>query len=167
MDTSVMAPVGAIEANIENEIPCLLVPITDKKLLLPTVSIAEMLSYERPDPCRPVDEPANWYLGDLKWRGIHVPMLSIEAMTGGDIAPVTVNSQIAILNNTGVNAGLPFISFLTQGIPRLSRVSPQEISGSGENAGDFFDMNVTVAGEQGIIPDVSKLEEACVQLFKL
>jgi len=74
--------VGNAEATLSDEIPSLLLPIADGKLLLPTVSVAEMLPYKSPQKPKvesAIGEIPEWYIGDLIWRGIMVPMISFES----------------------------------------------------------------------------------------
>ncbi|ODS24602.1 hypothetical protein AB835_02950 [Candidatus Endobugula sertula] len=150
-----------------DEVPSLLVPITDRRLLLPMVSIAETLPYKQPQEPKKI-EGCKWYLGDILWRGIMVPMISYEAINGDAIADIKGVTQMVVLNNTGVHPKLPFICFPTQGIPRLSRVTNDSIVEDQMIVPKAFDqMNVHVAGEPAAIPNISKLEQAYVQLMSL
>ncbi|MBX2808298.1 MAG: chemotaxis protein CheW [Cellvibrionaceae bacterium] len=161
-------PVSTIETI--NEIPSLLIPMVEGQLLLPTVSVAEMIPYQTPQPSPSLagkNQPP-WYLGELSWRGVTVPMLSYEAINGGVTAEVQATSQVAILNNTGVSEQLPFIAMLTQGIPHLSRVVATEISENTDTpVKDYDQMQVFIAGEQAIVPNISRLERACIDLLGL
>lgn len=168
MNTSVVS--SGDDTITTNEIPSLLVPMAKEKLILPTVSVAEMIPYQAPQARHTVvyDTIPDWYLGSLRWRGIAVPMLSYE-LINGDMAPeISPHSQILILNNTGMSSRLPFICMPTQGIPRLSRVAANEISEKTDAYVKEYDqMHVYVAGEQAVIPDVSKLEQVCINMLGL
>ncbi len=158
----------AVTDNSTNEIPSLLIPMAGHKLVLPTVSVAEMIAYQSPQSNDSLsgDSIPHWYLGNLLWRGILVPMMSYEALNGEAIAPIQSESQVLILNGTGVNAQIPFLCIPTQGIPRLSRVAVNEISENEQAETKQFDqMQVFVAGEQAVIPDVSQLEVVCANLL--
>jgi len=150
------------------EIPSILIPIASKQLLVPTVSVAEMIPFQPPQPdssVSPKDQPA-WFLGNLYWRGVKVPMFSFEAMSGESLAAIKPDSQVVILNSIGTNPKMPFLCFPTQGIPHLSRVVPTEISEVANaqlNACDL--MQVTIAGSQAIIPHLESLEKKCVELL--
>ncbi|MFT6387049.1 MAG: chemosensory pili system protein ChpC [Cellvibrionaceae bacterium] len=170
MNAPVVGSANNNDSGVANtdEIPSLLVPMANAKLVLPTVSVAEMIPYQAPQARQTVvcDTIPDWYLGNLNWRGVSVPMLSYEQLNGEPVAEILSHSQILILNNTGVDAQLPFLCMPTQGIPRLSRIAVNEIS---ENVDAFIkeydQMHVYVAGEQGIIPDISKLERACASML--
>lgn len=150
------------------EISSLLVPMVDHQLLLPTVSVAEMIPYFQPNQeDHPIGAP-NWFLGHLSWRGVQVPIISFEAINGHDIAPIQPSSQIAILNNTGQHNKLHFIAMPTQGIPHLCRVVASEISDNRHIPCQNYELRqVFVAGEQAAIPDIERLEQACIQILAL
>lgn len=144
-------------------IPSLLVPVLGQQLLLPTVSVAEMLPYQKPQ-MRDVDVatlPA-WFLGMVRWRGVLIPMVSYEALNGGDIAPIKGVSQMAVLNSTGVNSDMPFFCFPTQGIPRLSRVNKESVKENTTPSLQSYDeMHISLNDEdEATIPAVSKIEQA-------
>lgn len=165
MNSPVMVDDNSAEVS---EIPSLLIPMASYKLVLPTVSVAEMVPYQatQVNQSSAVEPVPGWYLGLFFWRGIHVPMISYERINGGELAIIQDESQIIILNNTGVNPKLPFFCLPTQGIPRLSRIATNEISEHKQSSlRDYDQMLVSVAGEDAVIPDISKLEQACVDIL--
>lgn len=153
-----------------NEIPSILIPVAMKQLLLPTVSVAEMIPFQAPQPdssISPKDQPG-WFLGNLYWRGVKVPMFSFEAMNGESLAAIKPDTQVVILNSMGISPKAPFLCFPTQGIPHLSRVVASEISeipGAVLHPCDL--MQVAIAGSQAIIPNLEKLEQDCVSSLGL
>ena len=152
--------------NKTKEIPSLLIPMQSHQLLLPTVSVAEMIPYREPQS-DPLSENHSWYLGRLSWRGINVPMISIEGINGQAIAEPKGTSQVAILNTTGNDMRLPFLAIPTQGIPHLCRVVRDEISEDLQTPlGNFEEMHVYVAGEQAVIPDINQIEITCLSYIE-
>jgi len=165
-NTTEIAAISKNNATSEPDIPSLIIPIAHRQLLLPTVSVAEMLPFVKPQ-LRQTDL-APWYLGNVTWRGVAVPMISYELINGEQTLPIKVTSQMAILNSTGVSTVLPFICFPTQGIPRLSRVSSEMIKEDKARPLQAFDqMNVVVSEDVVAIPDVSRLEQEIVNLLGL
>lgn len=151
----------ALEKPQVNEVASLLIPVVDRLLLIPTVTVAEMIPYQ--EPLRDPEKP-DWYLGEVSWRELQVPLLSFEVMCGEARPSYNSLCRIAVLNNTGVDESLPFIGLATQGIPRLSRVKADEIQElEGVKLKRFELMVVTHAGEQVVIPDVTALEQAVVE----
>lgn len=162
------APVVSSNDNNASEIPSLLIPMAGNMLVLPTVSVAEMTPYQAPQASRSLTTKTSpdWYLGDFLWRGVMVPMISYERLSQGHLAEILPESQVIVLNSTGVSQQLPFLCIPTQGIPRLSRVAANEISQNTQAVlHEYNQMQVLVAGEEAVIPDVEKMEQACVNLL--
>src|SRR5690606_466660 len=62
----------------------LLVPLADRTLLLPNVAVAELVPYRAP---RTAEGAPSWFLGQVAWRGLSLPLLSFEAASNGVAAP--------------------------------------------------------------------------------
>jgi chemosensory pili system protein ChpC len=145
-----------IEKKIQ-EVASLLVPLNDCLLLLPNVSVAEIVPITQ---VLPVSDAPNWYLGDCIWREQKVPVLSFETLNSDPKGGTSSRARFAVLNSTGISDDLPFLAIVTQGLPRLARVNEEEIR---EREGDkkpFELMYVSWAGEDAVIPDVSRMEQA-------
>ncbi len=105
-------------------------------------------------------------MGQVVWRGVKVPMVSYEAMNGEQIAEVRGISQMAVLNNTGIDARLPFLCFPTQGIPRLSRVTPDNSQDDNSRpVAEYDQMHIDIAGTAATIPDIAKIEQRLIHLL--
>jgi len=152
---------------IENkvaEIASLLVPRQERVLLLPNVSVAEIVPVTQ---VIAVDGAPAWYLGNCLWREQTIPLLSFEVINNEPKAGVGSRSRIAVLNTTGINASLPFIAILTQGLPRLARVTEDELSKREDaDCKPYEIMHVSWAGEEAVIPDISALEQTFLQYLE-
>lgn len=141
----------------QTEIPCMLLPMVDHHLLVPTTSIAEMSSVQ---PLENVEGGPEWLMGLYNWRGMKIPVVSVESINGQE-PQFNPDGRIAVLNNTGVNQALQFIAIHTQGIPRMARVSEEDIAENDNQERRPFDlMAVKVGMEEFYIPDVSAIEMA-------
>lgn len=144
------------------EVLCMQLPLMDEMLLVPTVSIAEMASLR---PFDKVDNTPDWFLGFYTWRGLSVPVVAFESLSGGVSPRLTAHGRVAILNNTGANSQLPFIGILTQNIPRMARVEESDISvNTGANIHNFDLMAVKFGSDSYKIPNISAIENAYLQL---
>lgn len=54
----------------------LLLPLSDRTLLLPNVAVAELIAYRNPQVAAGLPQ---WYLGQVAWRDLRLPLLSFEA----------------------------------------------------------------------------------------
>jgi chemosensory pili system protein ChpC len=153
-----------IEKKVQ-EVASLLIPIQGRLLLAPNVTVAEIVPVSQVVPIQ--DAPA-WYLGNCAWREQTIPLLSFEVMNGEDKPGVAARSRFAVLNTTGVNESLPFIAILTQGLPRLARVTDEEITQREDADNKPFElMHVSWAGEEAVIPDVEAIERAFLDYLHL
>ncbi|MBX9754015.1 MAG: chemotaxis protein CheW [Pseudomonadaceae bacterium] len=101
-------------ANTTSTLTGLMVPLTDRTLLLPNVAVAELLPYRAPQATPGM--PA-WMLGQIAWRDLRLPLLSFEAASDGQSA-VGANTRIAVINALGGRPQVKFLALLVQGIPR-------------------------------------------------
>jgi chemosensory pili system protein ChpC len=92
----------------------LLLPLSDRTLLVPNVALAELIPYRAPQATPGL--PA-WLLGQVAWRDLRLPLLSFEAAAGGEVK-VGSGARVAVLNALGGRPHVKFIALLLQGIPR-------------------------------------------------
>jgi chemosensory pili system protein ChpC len=138
-----------------SEVASLLIPLHEKQLLLPNVTVAEIIPYRAPTA---ISEHASWLLGQLEWRNIHIPVLSYEILNGASIPPVE-GARLAVVNGTGLNRNLPFYAILIQGIPKLAHVKEDDIvTVEAMHSGPYDQMAVSLLGEQAMIPDLDMIE---------
>ncbi len=153
-----------IEKKIE-EVASLLIPLQGRMLLAPNVTVAEIVPVSQVVPVQ--DAPA-WYLGNCSWREQTIPLLSFEVMNGEEKPGVVSRSRFAVINTTGQHDALPFIAILTQGLPRLARVTEEEITEREDADKKPFElMHVSWAGEEAVIPDVEAMERAFLDYLHL
>ena len=96
----------------------LLVPLADRTLLLPNVAVAELIPYRAPQVS---EGTPDWFLGQVAWRDLRLPLLSFEAASGAQ-APVASGARVAVINALGGRPKVKFIALLVQGIPRSLKV---------------------------------------------
>ncbi|MEE4961118.1 chemotaxis protein CheW [Pseudomonas alliivorans] len=99
----------------------LILPLSDRHLLLPNVAVAELIDYQ---DCSAEPGAPEWYLGPISWRERTLPLLSFEAACGGRTR-VGGRARIVVLNALGGHHDVRFIALLTQGIPRSCKVDSQ------------------------------------------
>ena len=142
-------------ARINEEVASLMVPMLARPLLLPNVTVAEIVDWE--DPTRRENDP-DWLLGMFHWRGIDIPLVSLELMNDPETDEAFTGSRIAVLNGVGTTKQ-DFYAVCVQGIPRLVRVYPAEIGGEeGFEQSPAFDITVSVNGEKAVIPNLDFVE---------
>ena len=152
-----------IESDSYQEVASLLVPLSESLLLLPNVTVAEIVPV---GDIQPVDNAPAWLLGEINWRELDIPIISLELMNGQERPGLNSRCRVAVLNTTGINDSLSFIAILTQGLPRLARVTASEIAERDNIAKAPYDqLVVTWAGEQAVIPALAQIEQTYLEFF--
>lgn len=132
----------------------LLVPLADRTLLLPNVAVAELIPYRAPQVSEGL--PA-WFLGQIAWRDLRLPLLSFEAASGGQ-ASVASGARVAVINALGGRDKVKFIALLVQGIPRSFKVAADLPAADIELAP--LELAAARAGDDVVrIPDLIALEQ--------
>ena len=140
---------------IPDEVASLLIPMVGRPMLLPNVAVAEIVPWEEPEK---QDNAPEWFLGNVTWRGINVPLVSLELMNDTDVDEAYSGHRIAVLNGLG-GTKKEFYAVSVQGLPRLIRVFGEEVSGDEPLSEPSYDMNVLVSGERAMIPDLDYVEK--------
>ncbi len=144
-------------SDTQSIISSLYLPVSKTQLLLPNVSVAEVVSYQKPAN---KDAKPDYFLGLVAWRGINIPLLSYEIANGQSPAKITSNSRIAVINTIGKYQNkLPFFAIVTQGIPRLVKVNSEISRHSANSLGKADSALVKLDGEEAVIPDIEFLEK--------
>lgn len=140
-------------------LPCVMIPVTNRQLLLPNVSIAEVVDYAGAEPVAGDSNP-EWLVGTLNWRGQTLPVISYDAANGGQPAlPSNTRGRIAVLNTIGEHhARLPFLALVTQGIPSQARLAETQMQTVEAPQGPADLMAVDVEGHTAYIPNLDYLE---------
>ncbi|WXL25347.1 chemotaxis protein CheW [Ectopseudomonas mendocina] len=105
--------------NTANSLTGLLIPLTDRTLVLPNVAVAELIAYRA---VQATEGLPGWFLGQIAWRDLRLPLLSFENASGGQ-SVITPTSRVAIINALGGRPNVKFIALLVQGIPRSTKLT--------------------------------------------
>lgn len=141
-----------------------MIQVAGGKLLMPNAVIAEILSVVDPEP---MPGAPDWVLGQVRWRGWQVPLVSYTRLAGLGASDELLRGQrVLVLKALGAHARLPYFALLTQGFPRLVSVGADSL----ETVEDWTEGDGVVAArvryqdEAVIVPDLdgigTRLQEA-------
>jgi chemosensory pili system protein ChpC len=142
-----------------NELYCLLVPLSDDRLLLPRSCVTEVINYQSPTP---MEGAPPWYIGTVAWGGRRIPLVSFEALCGR--TPPRTSGRTRIVVMQGITSQTPggHFAVLTQGFPQLVRLTPEVVHPDDTRTfGDHGAVicQVRMVNEYPLIPDFDRLEE--------
>jgi chemosensory pili system protein ChpC len=100
------------------------IPIGGLSLLLPSATIAEVVSAPELSHV-PLAQP--WLVGAIGWRTLAVPVVSFEALLGGTPSPRAVGSKVVILYPFPGRADWEFVGLLTASEPRPRSIDGGEV----------------------------------------
>ncbi|WP_223620280.1 chemotaxis protein CheW [Lysobacter sp. ESA13C] len=158
---------AAPEATSQADIRGVLIQVGGARLLLPNATIAEVLSYAPPAP---IEDAPRWLLGQIRWRGWHLPLVAFGELSGLAREQGGLGSKVVVLKALSAASRLPYFALLTQGFPRLVTVSRDSLSVAGRE-GDVLphavQARVLLNDDPALLPDLEALEamigEALVQ----
>lgn len=136
-------------------IACQITPVTGKKLLLPNVTVAEVVPTTDLQP--PPEGAPEWHRGFVTWRELRVPVVAFEVLNG-EGAP-REDERIAILNGISAQRDLPYYGLIVQGAPNSAKVKIAQLEDmEGAPTGPMEFLKVRYQGELCVIPDLDALE---------
>ena len=151
----------AIELKGADELACVLIPQTGVPLLVPNESVAEIL---RGGDVQPRSEVPPWLLGTLAWRGLTIPVVSLDVLSvDGAQPPHHDGGHLVVLNRSRALPALPFYAVPARAVPRLLRLVEEDVDllvGEDPDA-DTAAVGVAVrlGAEAAFIPRLAAVEE--------
>jgi chemosensory pili system protein ChpC len=142
------------------EVRSVLIPLSDRQLLLPNAVVAEIMGYQTPEA---VEGAPEWLMGNLAWRGIMIPVISFEVMNGNEVMEPGHRGRIAIINVLSNRPRFSHYGLVVQAIPSLVRVStdnvmPTASDGTEEN-NPLIRQAVDLDMSPAFIPDLDEMEQ--------
>ncbi len=141
------------------EVYSLMIPTVNSNILLPNTNVAEIVPFSNVELFDKDMGKPNWFLGHLLWRGINIPLVSIDIIKGLEDPQANKRSRIAIAHTLNSNRDLPYLAIVVQGIPRLSHVRSDNIKYMHDEELSVAEkMRVEIDSIAASIPDLDKLE---------
>ncbi len=140
----------------QRDIRGVLINVNQGRLLLPNASVAEVITFSDPEP---VENSPSWMLGQIRWRGWRLPLLSFSRFAGWSDEEGQIGAKVVVLKALGGNPKLPYFAVLSQGFPRLVTVAASVLqqTSSGEQAAGIHS-TVRLNDDDASVPDLLGLE---------
>lgn len=153
----------SIDRDSATDLVTMLLPVRGRTLLIPNVSVAEIVQLERLEE---VADAPGWLRGLMDWRGLRIPIVTFESINDDPFA-MTVPSRRAAVCNGCVDPGrMPFFGIAASDMPRMSRISADEIVACEDVVtGPAERMAVSASGEEASIPDLAFIERQLLQVL--
>jgi chemosensory pili system protein ChpC len=149
---------------VEESLPAFVIPLQKSNIMLPNASVAEIIPYE---PLQRVQDTPDWFIGVLAWRGVQVPVVSFEMLTvkRASFSLVSVSSaSLVVLRALGGWQGFQYFALVAQALPRLVRVTADELFQAGEDVAATELLKARYGELLVSIPDVDYIEAQIDQI---
>lgn len=152
-------------ANV-NDIRGVLIQIAGSQLLLPNAATVEVLSYADPDP---VENAPDWLLGQIRWRGWRLPLVSFARIAGTHTEGASVGTKVIVLKALGGDPKLPYFALVAQGFPRLVTITRDNMivdSAHLETLPEGIRLRVMFNDDVALVPDLDAAEKMIVDVLR-
>ncbi len=149
-----------------NDIRGVLIQIAGSQLLLPNAATVEVLSYVDPEP---LENAPEWLLGQIRWRGWRLPLVSFARIAGTHAEGAAVGTKVIVIKALGGDPKLPYFALVAQGFPRLVTISRDNMivdSEHGEEIPDGIRMRVMFNEDVALVPDLDAAERMIVEVLR-
>jgi len=150
-----------IAEEIGQDLNCVVLPIGQLGLLVPSVCVAEVLPWRR---FRETTGAPSWMIGAMTWRGDSLPVVRFENINGSTDEPSRDCECVAVMNRCRSAHGQEFYAIATDGLPRMVQVSEEDIFPEQTHLGVAESAAVKLGTEQLRIPNLGYVEDQLLTL---
>lgn len=148
----------------QDPMPVLIAGIHEKQLLLPSAVVAEIIDYQTVQ--QQDDDQPTWYLGTIDWRGINLPLISLENLNNNTFFTQSHQLKIVVVHALENCFSPNYWGFIVIETPRMLRLEPAQLQ---SNEQHFEEDNIAktwvdFAGDILIVPNLYLIESKIAQL---
>ncbi len=141
-------------------IKCVILTMRKQNIIFPSANFAEIVSVKE---IKLAENKPSWFLGEMKWRGNKVPLVSFEAAGGEEFSAVNLNTQAVVLHSVGEHGekDVPFLALVTSGVPHVTQFTREQILTSEDDPNDhpMIAQKVRINGARISILDIDAILE--------
>lgn len=141
---------------VGEDINCVVLPIGERGLLVPSVCVAEVLPWRR---FREAGNTPSWMVGVLTWRGDSISVVRFENLNGSTADTSLDCECVAVMNRCRSAQGPEFYAIATDGLPRMIQVNEQDVFPEQTDLGVAETAAIKVGKEQMRIPNLGFIED--------
>lgn len=134
------------------------------RILLPGAAVAEIIEYQVTQTSE--DDQPTWYLGKLAWRGLQIPLVSLEGMNHDAFFTQSRNLKIVVVHSLLTNSKQPHWAFVAMETPRMLRIDKERLQISEEaiDGNKIAAMWAQLDETQVLLPNLQIIEEQLLAL---
>ncbi len=142
--------------NTTQPVRCLIVPADPGFLVIPSAAVAEIVPLTLSE-----SNHDGSLLGVMTWRGLDVPVYTMEGMTGQSVPEFGKRSKALVFYPWKGSDKKKFFAIATMYDPRPRLLSSDDIKTNEEEQGenDFISASFLFDGELALIPDLKEISQ--------
>ena len=143
-----------------------LISVNQGRLLLPNASVAEVITFSEPEP---VEHAPAWMLGQIRWRGWRLPLVSFARIAGTHSEGAAIGTKVIVIKALGGDPKLPYFALVAQGFPRLVTISRDNMIVDSEHREvmpDGIRLRVMFNDDVALVPDLDAAERMIVEVLR-
>ena len=130
-------------------------PLQDHTLLLPYSMVAEVASLS-------LRTQKGGFLGGVEWRGVRVPVFSLERACGQDVDILAGRVRLVVLYGVSDPSKRPYYALVLTGMPHTESISSAQLSvvddAQSQNVCALLGVPTLLNGEVVFMPNIQALE---------
>ncbi len=139
------------------ELYSLLVPLTDMRLIVPRVCVAEVTGLGQ---LQMLGDAPDWLVGMVGWNEISLPLVSFEAAAGGQSPEIGSRTRAVIFHAASLSKG-SYFAIMSHGLPQLVRINRSVVES--DDSQDWPESapvicRIRMVNEYPVVPDLDRLE---------
>lgn len=144
------------------ELFCILLPLTNGKLILPRGVVEEVRSLGK---LQTLPGMPPWLIGNVRWNGGSIPLVAIEPLLGQQLRERSRRSRMVIVRTPAGTLEPNVMAIYAQGFPYILRVTPELLQAGDEEDGDEMLTRIKLGLEQPVVPDLPALAGEAARLL--
>ncbi len=149
-------------AEDHHELYCILLPLSERKLLLPRSLVQEVRGLSKVEPI--AGSPV-WLRGLVPWQDARIPLIVIEPLIGAELPEVSRRSRMVMVRVPETVLTPPVLAIHSQGFPYILRITPALVGTSEIAEYEHILAGVTLGFERPLIPDIPGLAATTARLL--
>jgi len=136
-----------------------LIPLNGATLLLPNTAVAEVVHF---NDVEATPSTPSWVYGMINWRGLSLPLLSMEGLLEMDVLPLNKEKRIIVLNSLDNNQDMPFIAIVSDGNPHLIKLHEDTMGDElmEEHSSHYIHTVSVYRDRRVLVPDLNAIKES-------
>jgi chemosensory pili system protein ChpC len=116
-----------------------------------------------------MENAPDWLLGQIRWRGWRLPLVSFARVAGTHTEGASVGTKVIVLKALGGDPKLPYFALVAQGFPRLVTITRENMivdSEHLETLPEGIRLRVMFNDDVALVPDLDAAEKMIIDVLR-